>query len=174
MIAPAGYQFELDLLGELLLLPQRITLKFSRWDNDDGSSSELLESDEEAHKEEVWRSAGWFEEDLRPESAIEMDRLRWPQEQQATLSPPLSPMLGQAAAASGHVHWNELAERLVGESNHSDGMPGLEPITSGAWDLPQYDEEDPRCCPGGQGGNLMDEEDVPQDRELDQPVLVLS
>ncbi len=98
-----------------------------------------MESDKEAHKEEVWRSSGWFKEDPRPESAIEMDlenRLLWPQEQQATLSPPLSPTLGQAAAASRHAHWNELAERLVGESNHSDGMPGLEPITSGAGDLP--------------------------------------
>jgi hypothetical protein len=175
MIAPAGYQFELDLLGELLLLPQRIAPKFSCWDNNDGSSSELLESNEEAHKEEVWRSAEWFEEDPRPESAMDLEnRPRWPQEQQATLSPPLLPTLGQAVASSGHAHWNELAERLVGESNHSDGMPGLEPITSGTGDLPQYNEEDPRCCPGGQGGNLMDEEDVPQDMELDQPALVLS
>jgi hypothetical protein len=169
--------FELDLSGELLLLPQWIAPKFSRWDNDSGSSSELLESDEEAHKEEVWRSAEWFKEDPRPESAIEMDlenRPRWPQEQQATLSPPLSPTLGQAAAASRHAHWNKLAERLAGESGNSDGVPELEPITSGAGDLPQYDEEDPRCCPGGQGGHPMDAEDVPQDMELDQPALVLS
>jgi hypothetical protein len=179
MIAPAGYQLELDLSGELLLLPQRIALKFSHWDEDSGSSSELLESDEEAHKEEVWKVAagrGLLEEDQRPESVIEKDlenRPRWPQEQQPTLPPPLSPTLEQAAGQWA-TRWAELIARLTNEGNNSDDMPELERLSSDEGDIPQYKDADPRCCPSWLRSSSSSEEDVPQDMDLDQPALVLS